>query len=65
MLNTLGIVEVMTPAPEEPLAPNLACDPVMLAQSRFAGTSRLEWIIRRVTDAQRRSGLFTKGATIS
>ncbi len=59
MLNTLGIVEVTTPAPEERHARNFAQNPVMLAQSRFGGTSLLEWIIRRVTDSQRLDGVIT------
>ncbi len=59
MLNTLGIVEVTTPAPEGQRAQNLTRSPVLLAQSRFAGTSLLEWIIRRVTDAQRLDGVIT------
>ena len=59
MLNTLGIVEVTSPAPATQRERHHARDPLMLAQSRFAGTSLLEWIIRRVTDAQCLDGVIT------
>lgn len=59
MLNTLGIVEVTSPDLEERRGQNPARDPVMLAQSRFGGTSLLEWIIRRVTESQRLDGVIT------
>ena len=59
MLKTLGIVEVTTTAREKINGRNFVRDPVMLAQSRFGSTSLLEWIIRRVTDAQRLDGVIT------
>lgn len=58
MLNSLGIVEVTSPCLEEQRAGNFARNPVALARSRFAGTSLLEWIVRRVTEAQRLDGVI-------
>ncbi len=58
MLNSLGIVEVTTPSLEERRAGNPTRNPVVLAQSRFAGTSLFEWIVRRVTEAQRLDGVI-------